>query len=83
MGYMADNANRFFHPAAIDEMLSRFIPQIGDSLDVGALFGPLESQPYLRQGYRVFYQLNIIFCLSCHCHILSLICPCYFDCGSP
>jgi len=38
MGYIADNAQRFFHPAAIDEMLSTFVPLInGTNLDVGCL----------------------------------------------
>ncbi len=26
MGYIAENVRRFFHPAAIDEMLSTFLP---------------------------------------------------------
>jgi hypothetical protein len=35
MGYVADNARRFFHPSVIDEMLSTFVPLInGTSLDV-------------------------------------------------
>lgn len=35
MGYIADNARRFFHPAAINEMLSTFVPLIdGTKLDV-------------------------------------------------
>lgn len=35
MGYLANLARRFFHPAAIDEMLSTFVPLInGTSLDV-------------------------------------------------
>ncbi|EFI28576.1 membrane protein [Coprinopsis cinerea okayama7 len=34
MGYIADNARRFFHPAAINEMLSTFLPLIdGTKLD--------------------------------------------------
>lgn len=37
MGYMADNARRFFHPAAINDMLSTFVPLIdGTKLDVRA-----------------------------------------------
>ena len=35
MGYVAETVRRFFHPAAIDEMLSTFIPMIdGTSLSV-------------------------------------------------
>jgi proteasome activator subunit 4 len=35
MGYIATHMSRFFHPAAIDEMLSVFVPMInGMSLDV-------------------------------------------------
>lgn len=37
MGYIADNARKFFHPAAINDMLSTFVPLIdGTSLDVSA-----------------------------------------------
>lgn len=28
MGYVAENVRRFFHPAAIDEMLSTFLPSM-------------------------------------------------------
>ncbi|KAH7880399.1 uncharacterized protein C8R40DRAFT_1165366 [Lentinula edodes] len=43
MGYIAENSRRFFHPAAIDEMLSTFIPLInGSQLDT-----ILSSQYYL------------------------------------
>lgn len=36
MGYMAENARRFFHPAVIEDMLSLFLPQIDTNLlDVG------------------------------------------------
>jgi len=35
MGYIADNSRKFFHPAAINEMLSTFLPQLdGTKLDV-------------------------------------------------
>jgi proteasome activator subunit 4 len=35
MGYIAENARKFFHPAAINEMLSTFLPQMdGTELDV-------------------------------------------------
>ncbi|KAK0456353.1 hypothetical protein EV421DRAFT_1699087 [Armillaria borealis] len=43
MGYMAENSRKFFHPAAIDEMLSTFVPQFnGTDLD-----SVLSSQYYL------------------------------------
>jgi len=39
MGYIADNSRKFFHPAAIDEMLTTFLPSIdGTKLDVSAMF---------------------------------------------
>lgn len=35
MGYMADNSRRFFHPAAINEMLTAFVPLMnGSNIDV-------------------------------------------------
>lgn len=35
MGYIADNVRRFFHPAAIEEMLSTFVPRVnGTELNV-------------------------------------------------
>lgn len=35
MGYIAESSRKFFHPAAIDEMLSTFVPLIdGTSLNV-------------------------------------------------
>ena len=35
MGYIADNVRRFFHPAAVEEMLSAFVPQVnGTELNV-------------------------------------------------
>ncbi|KAJ4476693.1 hypothetical protein J3R30DRAFT_3704168 [Lentinula aciculospora] len=43
MGYIAENSRRFFHPAAINEMLSTFIPSMnGSQLDT-----ILSSQYYL------------------------------------
>jgi len=52
MGYIADHARRFFHPAAIEEMLSTFVPLIdGSKLDVSYPFGryfwclPRTSEP--------------------------------------
>jgi proteasome activator subunit 4 len=35
MGYIAENSRKFFHPAAINEMLSTFLPLLdGTKLDV-------------------------------------------------
>jgi len=35
MGYIAENARKFFHPAAIQNMLSHFLPLLdGTKLDV-------------------------------------------------
>lgn len=35
MGYIAENSRKFFHPAAINEMLSTFLPHLdGTQLDV-------------------------------------------------
>ena len=40
MGYVAEHARRFFHPAAIEEVLSAFVPLIdGTRLDVSCLRG--------------------------------------------
>ena len=37
MGYIAENVRRFFHPAAIDEMLSTFLPHMNsNSLNASA-----------------------------------------------
>ncbi|KAF9270499.1 ARM repeat-containing protein [Marasmius fiardii PR-910] len=43
MGYIAENSRRFFHPAAINDMLSTFIP----SMDGTVLDTILSSQYYL------------------------------------
>jgi hypothetical protein len=38
MGYIADNVRRFFHPAAVEEMLSAFVPRMnGTELNVSPL----------------------------------------------
>lgn len=37
MGYLADISRRFFHPAAIEEMLGTFLPEFnGTNLDVSS-----------------------------------------------
>ncbi|RPD81724.1 hypothetical protein L226DRAFT_527984 [Lentinus tigrinus ALCF2SS1-7] len=43
MGYIAENVRRFFHPAAIDEMLSTFLP----SMNCTSLNSILASQYYM------------------------------------
>ncbi|KAJ7597613.1 hypothetical protein C8J56DRAFT_1001469 [Mycena floridula] len=67
MGYMADNARRFFHPAAIEEMLSVFVPQIDSNLLDSILasqyflltFLPLSHpQAYLPMLFRMWESLN-------------------------
>jgi hypothetical protein len=35
MGFIAENARRFFHPSAVEDMLATFVPQINaNNLDV-------------------------------------------------
>lgn len=49
MGYIAENARRFFHPAAINDMLSTFVPNInGTDLNVSLL-------PTLTPNTLTFY----------------------------
>ncbi|KXN83586.1 Proteasome activator complex subunit 4 [Leucoagaricus sp. SymC.cos] len=67
MGYIADNARRFFHPAAINDMLSTFVPLIdGTNLDSVLsshyylmTFLPLSHpQTYLPMLLRVWESMN-------------------------
>ncbi|XP_006454756.1 hypothetical protein AGABI2DRAFT_215246, partial [Agaricus bisporus var. bisporus H97] len=67
MGYMADNARRFFHPAAINDMLSTFVPLIdGTKLDSVLsshyylmTFLPLSHpQTYLPMLLRLWESIN-------------------------
>ncbi|CDO70270.1 hypothetical protein BN946_scf184942.g70 [Trametes cinnabarina] len=67
MGYIADNARRFFHPAAIDEMLTTFLPMMnGTSLNsilasqyYMLTFLPLSHpQSYLPMLFRVWESIN-------------------------
>ncbi|EDR15426.1 uncharacterized protein LACBIDRAFT_301740 [Laccaria bicolor S238N-H82] len=67
MGYIAENARRFFHPAAINEMLSTFVPLIdGTKLDsilsshyYLLTFLPLSHpQYYLPMLFRVWESIN-------------------------
>lgn len=60
MGYIAENARRFFHPAAISEMLSTFVPLIdGTKLDVSNCTLALD-RILSDVGLRAFYPHNII-----------------------
>lgn len=48
MGYIADNLRRFFHPAAIEEMLSTFLPRVnGTELNVRPHLPPILESPFL------------------------------------
>jgi hypothetical protein len=60
MGYMADNARRFFHPAVINDMLSTFVPLIdGTKLDVGSgSFQPLAVFNLIQTECSVFSLLS-------------------------
>ncbi|GBE78103.1 hypothetical protein SCP_0109850 [Sparassis crispa] len=67
MGYIADNVRRFFHPAAIDEMLSTFVPMMkGTSLNSMLAaqyylltFLPLtHPQSYLPMLFRLWESVN-------------------------
>ncbi|KAF5374850.1 hypothetical protein D9758_000077 [Tetrapyrgos nigripes] len=66
MGYIADNARKFFHPAAINEMLSTFVPLINGQLDTILssqyyllTFLPLtHPQPYLPMLFRMWEAIN-------------------------
>ncbi|KAI0651592.1 hypothetical protein C8Q79DRAFT_934115 [Trametes meyenii] len=67
MGYIADNTRRFFHPAAIDEMLSTFLPMMnGTNLNsilasqyYMLTFLPLSHpQSYLPMLFRVWESIN-------------------------
>ncbi|EPQ60969.1 hypothetical protein GLOTRDRAFT_135553 [Gloeophyllum trabeum ATCC 11539] len=67
MGYVADNARRFFHPAAIDEMLATFLPNFnGTNLDsvlatqyYMVTFLPLtHPQSYLPLLFRLWESVN-------------------------
>jgi proteasome activator subunit 4 len=67
MGYIASNSRRFFHPAAIDEMLSTFVPQINGT-DINTIllsqyylctFLPTSHpQKYLRMLCRLWESIN-------------------------
>ncbi|KAL1951774.1 hypothetical protein VTO73DRAFT_923 [Trametes versicolor] len=67
MGYIAENVRRFFHPAAIDEMLSTFLPLMnGPNLNsilasqyYMLTFLPLSHpQSYLPMLFRVWESVN-------------------------
>lgn len=55
MGYIADHARKFFHPAAINDMLSTFVPLIdGTSLDVRANLPYIHFHPDLFSEDPIF-----------------------------
>ncbi|KAH8835425.1 hypothetical protein DL96DRAFT_1702409 [Flagelloscypha sp. PMI_526] len=67
MGYMAENSRRFFHPAAIPEMLTTFLPSMnGTNIDTMlatqyylTTFLPLtHPQLYLPMLFRVWESVN-------------------------
>ncbi|KZT19390.1 hypothetical protein NEOLEDRAFT_1142177 [Neolentinus lepideus HHB14362 ss-1] len=67
MGYFADNSRRFFHPAAVDEMLATFLPHFnGTNLDsvlstqyYMLTFLPLtHPQSYLPLLFRLWESVN-------------------------
>ncbi|KAF8587302.1 hypothetical protein K439DRAFT_1645895 [Ramaria rubella] len=67
MGYIAELSSRFFHPAAIDEMLETFLPQFnGTSLNMVlatqyylVTFLPLSHpQSYLPLLFRIWESIN-------------------------
>ncbi|KAF9472467.1 hypothetical protein BDN70DRAFT_886944 [Pholiota conissans] len=67
MGYIADNSRKFFHPAAINEMLTTFLPQLdGTKLDTilasefyMTAFLPLSHpQYYLSMIFRLWESIN-------------------------
>lgn len=58
MGYLADMSRRFFHPAAIDEMLATFVPQInGTDLDVCR---EMSNLLYNEHGWLIVSEYSII-----------------------
>jgi len=76
MGYIAENARKFFHPAAINEMLSTFLPQMdGTELDVSFLFSYEIVGCSFDADCRQFFHLNIISQLFCHYHTPNTISP--------
>ncbi|KAF9785996.1 hypothetical protein BJ322DRAFT_1005050 [Thelephora terrestris] len=67
MGYIADNIRRFFHPAAIEEMLSAFVPRMNGTELNSVLasqyymltFLPLSHpQSFLPMLFRVWESVN-------------------------
>lgn len=60
MGHITDRVRRFFHPAAINDMLAAFVPGInGTDLNVGCLHSGCSSWSFTF--FRAFFRLNITF----------------------
>lgn len=65
MGYIADMTSRFFHPAAIEEMLSTFVPLInGTNLDVG--YKSLNPTIYQANHSDIVTEYTFVSILSTH-----------------
>jgi hypothetical protein len=59
MGVIASTAQRFYHPAAIDQMLETFVPLInGTNLNVCPAEMLSYAAPILNVDYRVCCLLN-------------------------
>ena len=66
MGYIAENSRKFFHPAAINEMLSTFLPLFdGTKLDVSQ-FSSIPRDFHLKFSIRASYRPNTTSRRSCH-----------------
>ena len=79
MGYIADYAYKFFHSAAINDILSTFVPLIdGTSLDVCTNLFYISFCPdlFLRESYL----LNITLLLFCPSPTLKVILGYYSIC---
>jgi hypothetical protein len=81
MGYIADNSRKFFHPAAIDEMLSTFLPLFdGTRLDVRILIHDCFCINWRTNRQSSLH--NIILWRSFLWLIPNITFLCYYACGS-
>ncbi|KAI0932581.1 hypothetical protein AcV5_004237 [Taiwanofungus camphoratus] len=88
MGYIAENSRRFFHPAAIDEMLLTFIPMMkGTSLNsilasqyYMLTFLPMtHPQSYLPMLFRLWESINSYMFDDRMLHFLSRLAEIHVD----
>ncbi|KII93397.1 hypothetical protein PLICRDRAFT_694576 [Plicaturopsis crispa FD-325 SS-3] len=88
MGYIADHTRRFFHPAAIDEMLATFVPLVnGTDLDsilssqyYMLTFLPLtHPQSYLPMLFRMWESINSYMYDERMLHFLSRLAEMHVD----